>query len=107
MVRSCVLQPYAVCQWFEYVCTLPLLGTSLCNRGPCAIILIRVRQVEIRAANEIDDAVANAVRDSADKAAGVATGAVSGERTPIGSPVPSVSRPSRPGRGRARLTKRT
>lgn len=61
------------------------------------------RQVEIRAANEIDEAVAHAVRDGKEQSTG--GGAVGGER--ISSPVPVVSRPSRPGRGRARLTKRS
>eukprot|EP00752_Nemacystus_decipiens_P012693 g11245.t1 len=59
--------------------------------------------VEIRAANEIDEAVAHAVRDGKDQSTG--GGGVGGER--ISSPVPVVSRPSRPGRGRARLTKRS
>lgn len=63
-----------------------------------------MRQVEIRAANEIDEAVAHAVRDCGkDQSAGGE--GVGGER--ISSPVPLVSRPSRPGRGRARLTKRS
>ncbi|CAM9294263.1 unnamed protein product [Laminaria digitata] len=69
--------------------------------------------VEIRAANEIDEAVAHAARDAADQAKGGAGagggggGAFGGERATIVSPIPAVSRPSRPGRGRARLTKRS
>ncbi|CAB1119412.1 unnamed protein product [Ectocarpus sp. CCAP 1310/34] len=62
--------------------------------------------VEIRAANEIDEAVAHAVRGSKEHAAG-REGGVGGEGTTISPPVPAVARPSRPGRGRARLTKRS
>ncbi|CAN0438358.1 unnamed protein product [Scytosiphon promiscuus] len=54
--------------------------------------------VEIRAANEIDEAVAHATRSGNDQASGGGGG---------NTAVPVVSRPSRPGRGRARLTKRS
>lgn len=69
---------------------------------PTLLILFSPK-VEIRAANEIDEAVAHAVRDGKEQSTG--GGGVGGER--ISSSVPVVSRPSRPGRGRARLTKRS
>lgn len=76
-------------------------------RPPWVFLFSFVWQVEVRAANEIDEAVAHAVRGGNEQSPGGAGGSAlaGGER--VGSPVPVVSRPSRPGRGRARLTKRS
>lgn len=66
-------------------------------------------QVEIRAANEIDEAVAHALHSSAGQGAagGEGASAAGGDRSGVLSPPPAVKKPSRPGRGRARLTKRS
>ncbi|CAM9510236.1 unnamed protein product [Choristocarpus tenellus] len=56
--------------------------------------------VEIRSANEINDAVSHAMRSKED-GGGMATGASPSMPTPA-----PMAKPSRPGRGRARLTKR-
>ncbi|CAM9680415.1 unnamed protein product [Sphacelaria rigidula] len=65
--------------------------------------------VEIRAATEIDEAVAHALHSSAGQGAagGEGASAAGGERLGMLSPPPAVKKPSRPGRGRARLTKRS
>lgn len=76
----------------------PLLFPAACCRSP---------QVELRAANEIDEAVAHALRSSAERSSMNGAGsALGGDRGGTLAPAPPVSRPVRPGRGRARLTKR-
>lgn len=65
-------------------------------------------KLNICEASEIDGVVADAIQASAGLDSNGAASSTGGERTMVmSSPVPAVSRPSRPGRGRARLTKRS
>lgn len=85
------------------VCLLPNKTYSL------RFLLPLPSQVEIRAASEIDEAMAHAVQSAADQggSGGDRAGILVGERAGTLSPATAVKRPSRPGRGRARLTKRS
>ncbi|CAN0026607.1 unnamed protein product [Ascophyllum nodosum] len=63
--------------------------------------------IEIKAADEIDSVLADAIRARAGLDDSGEARPANGERAMMTSGVPAVARPNRPGRGRARLTKRS